>query len=229
MAAQTDITPEEKLLRVIQKGGGPGPEVAASAEPPQAPEPAGQSGTVVTAGPVAAGSGLPLNVACRILALAALVLAAGSGYELVRAVPEPEHRLPVPDRSFLESSALGSLPRFEDTIDRIGSRRMTGLPPRVPIGDPLPPVMAGWRAHIRDHFRMMGISTVQEVAADGSVRHVREAIVLDSQSGGMYFLSSGKKLVIKDSHVTVKEVFPEAVVFEAGDIEMTFHKQGAAE
>jgi len=230
MAAETDITPEEKLLRVIRKGG-----AAESRDVPAEPaaEPAADgmdAERAVTPAVAAVPSGRVLGATCRLLVLATLLLAAGGAYELVKAVPEPEAAPPPPDRAFLEATAALRLPRVEDTIDQYARRRIFGRPPSVPIAhDPDPQVLRGWRAEVRDHYRLMGISIVEQTIADGTRRPIREAIILDGRSGNMHFVSTGKRLVIKEDHVTVQEVLPDAVVLKSDEIEMTLHKQGASE
>ena len=231
MAAETDITPEEKLLRVIQKGGAGG-SADAPTEPVAEALPANGTDVTRTVAPPRTGdpTGRVLRVACRLLTLAALLLIAGSAYELVQAIPEPESAPPPPDRAFLEAAVAVRLPRVEDTIDRYARRRIFGRPPTTPIvPEEERTILRGWRAEVRDHFRLMGISIVQQAGPDGTRRPVREAIVLDSRSGNMHFVSAGKSLVIKEDHVTVRDVLPDAVVLESGEIEMTLYKQGAAE
>ncbi len=231
MATETDITPEEKLLRVIQKGGAGGPEDS-PAEPAAGAASANGTDVARTVAPPVAGDPASriLRLTCRLLAVATLLLVAGGAYELVRAIPEPESAPPPPDHAFLEATAAVRLPRVEDTIDQYARRRIFGRPPTVsPVPDPRMAVLSGWRQRVRDDFRLMGISIVQQTAPDGTHRMVREAIVLDARSGNMHFVSAGKSLVIKEDHVTVRDVLPDAVVLESGEIEMTLHKQGAAE
>ncbi len=223
MATENELTPEEKLLRVIQKGGAapapgeaPGGTQALTDDAPGVP-PAAVSRV---------GAALRLMALARGLSVLAAALVAGAGYEIYANIPVREPPPATVEPGFLGDGGVMEAPRIGDTVDAFAKRRVFGKPgetekPPDPGSDEY---WKGWRAYIRDNFRMMGISTVERLGADGQSRQISEAIVVDNKKNLMHFLSIGQSLVIETEAVSVESVSGEEIVFASGDTRMNFKK-----
>jgi hypothetical protein len=222
MAAENVMTPEERLLHAIQKGGA---EAAAPAAPGAVATLGGDAEGVVRPAPSLAFGGFRPRTLARLCNLAASLLVAGAAYEIYANIPTAAVPSPPADPDFLASSTAAPPPRIDDTVDMYAKRRIFGKPGEVPIIDlDKEDNFAGWRAYIRDYFKIIGYSVVDRVGSDGNPLRVEEAIVVDSKKNLMHFLSTGQALVVEKESVAVESVSGEEIVFVSGETRMKFKK-----
>ncbi len=220
MAAENDMTPEEKLLRMIQKGGA---ETSAPDVPEAAPVLGDNGDAGAPASPRRAATGLHIRGLARLLSLLAALLAGGAAYEIYANLPSALWAPPPVDLAFLATSQAPELPRIDDTLDMFAKRRLFG-PPTSGTPTNIIDVAYGWRAYVRDNFKIMGISWLDRTGSDGQPRRVSEAIVVDNGKDLMHFLSAGQTLVIEKDEVLVEAVSGDEIVFASGDTRMNLKK-----
>lgn len=218
MADEEELTPEEKLLRVIQKGDSSPPNadltLGGSAAAPE---------TDVTAESTAIASGIPpsgngLRTVNRALAAAAVFFLLLAGYETYLNLPAnatvyPPETLALGDRSSdVPTTSLG------DTLDMFAKRRVFGNAPRVdtPIGPTDAPPLIGWRAYARENLTLMGMSDIKS-KLDGIEQTVREAIMMDNKVKKMHFLREGSTLILAEQAVSVSSVGETIVELKRGE------------
>jgi hypothetical protein len=216
MAAEQELTPEEKLLKVIQKG-------EPKAEPTEktlgkAPE-EGNSPE-----PVAVESALPsagrwMTVVNRILAAAAIVFLLLAGYESYLNFPTPAVAYPA-DTLALDATVPALPPAtLSDTLDMFAKRRVFGQPPpaaTTSVGTTNTVNLIGWRAYARENLTLIGMSDVKR-SQDGGEKTQREAIVMDNKVKKMHFLTDGKTLILAEQEVAVSQVGDAFVEFKLGE------------
>jgi hypothetical protein len=189
MAGEQELTPEEKLLKVIQKGEVP--QRSAGAEPLT-------FGDEADAEPIARGGYGQISLAAvnRILVLLILVVIGLSGYEVYRNQPEPEPVYSEEDLDLLDNGEKLVIASLSDTLDMFSARRIFGKPPERWVSGPDhgPKPMQGWRAYVRDNMELTGLSKVIVQQDDGSTRNVMEAIVMDTKKKKMHFLRVDSKI-----------------------------------
>lgn len=204
MAEGKGETPEEKLLKVIQSGeGAPVADASVSENSVAAPEePFGRPRI---------GRGMDMVIIGRAFSLVALILVVLSVYETYRNRPAQagQVRPVVFDQVAVRVPAEG-VP-VNEAMDMFARRRIFGPPPpqqEMAATENAPVV--GWRAYVRDHYSLMGMSDL----ADGSLR---EAIVMDNKVKKMQFLREGQVLSIANQDVEVSHIGTETVEFKRGD------------
>ncbi len=222
MADEQELTPEEKLLKVIQKG-----ESKPETETAEARSPASGS---TTPDPSAVVAGLPplgnsLRFVNRIAAAAAVLFVLLAGYETYRNIPDEAFAYP-PDELPLRSSLAAIAPAsLSDTLDMFARRRVFGQPPPPPatITNITPTNiinLIGWRAYARENLSLMGMSNVKRIE-NGVEQIQREAIVMDNKVKRMQFLTEGKTLIIAEQDVSVSRVGDSFVELKLGEEVLT--------
>lgn len=206
MADEQELTPEERLLKVIQKGesdalplnaGGLG-DGETGAEPPLA----------IAVGPRQAGQGMRL--VNRLLAAVAVIFLLLAGYETYEQTPKPATTYAAAELSIDGPEAPLVAPvSLAETLEMIRNRRIFGPAPVVDPGTKKPgeeqvPEL-GWRKYARENLVLMGLSDVK--TTDQGVEKIRrEAIVMDNKVKKMHFLEVGKTLVVADREATVSRI-----------------------
>ena len=214
MAEEVELTPEEKLLKVIQKGeAAPAPPAVDVARDDEA-HAASQS--VITVGEPGRG----IRLFNRLLAVAAVLFLLLAAYETVLNLPgDPVCYLPA--SLDLGSNALApGTASLSDTLDMYAKRRIFGHPPPVENPDTNPPergvTLMGWRAYVRENFSLMGLSDVVR-RQNNAEQQVREAIVMDKKTRKMQFLKEGQVVMIEERDVLVSRIGDAMVEFRTGD------------
>ncbi len=147
--------------------------------------------------------GRTFSVAQRILVLGALLIFSFSVYDTYSNQPES---MPAPEPQPFDSldTRIGpdTMP-LSATIDLFETRRIFGPPPAdtEPTVEEEAPVR-GWRAEVRDHWRLKGSSEVPSATDDV----VLEAIVFDGRAERLQFLRVGETVRIADRDVEVTRV-----------------------
>lgn len=192
--AEKQDTPEAMLEEAILKG-----------EPsPATPTVAEESESVADfkPPPVRGRTGSVVGWVSRGLVLGAVLLLLLSGYETYSSLPSemPEWN----PRRFDTGIArvdINEMP-FHEAVDRFARRRIFGDPPPPGDDDTRDPTGArGWRAYVREHMVLKGISAV----GTGDARAL-EAIVLDAQTERLQFLQEGHQIKITGQDVTVARI-----------------------
>ncbi len=222
MAVEQELTPEEKLLKVIQKGEPktvpeertPRKETAAQSEPVEI--------TAVAANPLRSGSGL--RYVNRISTIAALVFIGLSVYETYRNLPGTPVQLPPEELIVNASLTIPVTATLNDTRDMFALRRIFGQPPPVVATNTPPPTkianLIGWRAYARENFSLMGMSDIKRTE-DGIELITREAILMDNKVKRMQFLKEGQTLIISEQEVAVSRVGETFVELKHGEEALT--------
>ena len=226
MAEEHELTPEEKLLEVIQKGEStPSESHLASGDVTLGDDSDGQ---VVSRDPQKAGP-ISFRSMNQILVLIAVALLALSGYEVYLNLPQPDQKF-APTEIDLHAGGTLVMASLSDTLDMFAQRRITGKVPKpVPVGGITvnPEDIAGWRAHIRDYYKFMGTSVVQRKMSTGDMGDVHEAIVMDTKVKKMHFLTVGQTIVVSKIDVLVETIDEDKVVFVSGQESLTVTGSGA--
>ncbi len=219
-----ELTPEERLLEVIQKGDAPlgaGNVTASAAGLPLGDDSDGQP---VDRSPSASGSAFfKMNTYSYALALGVLVLLACSGYEVYRNLPEPPKQYSASEIDIAESGTL-VMASLSDTLEIFSQRRITGVIPTRDVPPPIGPdphILKGWRAFVRDNWKLLGTSEVQRETASGEMEKVREAIVMDTNDGKMHLLTTGQTLVLSNQEVRIGSVDETTVDLVSGKETLT--------
>lgn len=219
MAGEQELTPEEKLLMVIQKGESPlGADANRTDEL--------TFGDESDATPVShsTGSTISLGLINKILAVVVLIGLGLVGYEIYRNQPAPETKYPPEELSLLDNGEKLVIASLSDTLDMFDTRRIFGKPPArwKDKEDPLkPPVMTGWRAYARDNLVFKGRSTVNVPQDDGTTKQVLEAIVMDKKENKMHFLRVDSKIHLLDKDVRVEKIDGNRLTFTYGKESLT--------
>lgn len=212
MAEERELTPEEKLLKVIQDGDAPiqdGDNVSGhdGGSEQERREPSG---------------GLPLchMRAFNMLFVLVTLLALGlSGYEVYRSRPESTPEFKPMQLDLSGSRGSQRVPSMGQVIDMFDVRRIFGKPPeRIKGGEGKEPEpFKGWRAYVRDNLQLTGRSTVIKQTPDGGSEKVLEAIVMDNKVKKMHFLSVGMKIRILDKDVEVDKIGDKTLTLKYGE------------
>lgn len=216
MADDKELTPEEKLLRVIQKGDAApsDPGVAASG---------GGAGAIAAIAPEAIAPGIPsagrgLVVLNRVLGAVAALFLLLAGYETY--LNMPANATVYPDESLEIGERAGEVPSvsLSDTLDMFARRRVFGGVDRpvVTPGNTNLVSLIGWRAYARDNLSLLGTSDVTR-KQDGAEQTVREAIVMDNKEKKMLFLRAGSTVVLAEQEVDVGSVEEAAIELRKGE------------
>jgi hypothetical protein len=217
-----ELTPEEKLLEVIQKG-----EQLSQEAPSAKPAADLDADDDLIAGapvPVTSGGPISLSAISRLLVVLCIALIGVSGYEMYLNLPEPEGELGSAAIEFSGGGETLVLASLSDTLDLFSKRRILGKVPRpVYVTQTVvdQELLKGWRAYARDNFKLMGTSEVQRQGDAGVGEQVLEAIVMDTKEKKMHFLTSGKKLAISKQDVVVGDVGESSVEFVVGEDRLT--------
>jgi len=218
MADEKQLTPEEKLLRVIQKGD---PATAASVDA------ATDGGAGASAGlapeTTAMASGIPptgrgLVVLNRFLGAVAALFLLLAGYETYLNLPA--NATVYPDEPLEIGEYAGDVPTvsLSDTLDMFAERRIFGqvkLPVDTPDSTNVVSLI-GWRAYARENLTLKGMSDVKSMQ-DGVEQTVREAIVKDNKINKMLFLRAGSTLILAEQAVSVTGVEGSVVELRMGE------------
>ncbi len=216
MAAEQKLTPEEKLLKVIQKGE---PKAEPAEKPSgKAPEEGASPEAIVTEYSLPS-TGRWMAVVNRILAAAAIVFLLLAGYESYLNFPTPAVAYTA-DTMTLDTAISTPPPAtLSDTLDMFARRRVFGQPP--PAKESLEGTtntvsLIGWRAYARENLSLIGMSDVKRLQ-DGGETTQREAIVMDNKVKKMQFLTEGKTLILSEQEVAVSQVGDSFVEFTLGE------------
>lgn len=215
MAVEQELTPEEKLLQVIQKGE---PRTATSIPAGDVPVDVPLMDSLSTVSAKTSTRGLVLlNRALAAVAVVFLMLAGGETYRNfpTQAVAYPSEEL---DLSAGDAGRVDP-PSLNDTLKIFDEKRIFGAAPKQE--GPGPAItnitsFVGWRAYARENFSLMGMSDVKHVE-DGVEKIQREAIVMDNKAKKMYFLTEGKVLSVAEQEVTVARVDDSLVELRVGE------------
>jgi len=249
MAEEQELTPEEKLLKVIQKGEepeSPTGEVEEAAE--VSAEEAAAGGTTAPVAVIAPASGeaptdvappspvtsgvavvsassLRFRVLNKALLGAAAIFLCISCLEIganIRSPLPPVTQTALTTAETTEPNTL--LATLSDTLDIYSKKRIFGKPdPKIvpPAGSGTDTRLAGWRAYVRNNFNLLGLSQVSRRADDGTEQNVREAILVDKHTSNMHFLSVGQTILIEKQTVRLGEIKDEKVTLSVGDEKVT--------
>jgi hypothetical protein len=222
MADEQELTPEEKLLEVIQKG-----------ETPQDEAPTASTGLTLgdesDGRPVsrssASGSGpFRSRPLFHLLVLLIFALLCVSGYEIYRNLPKPEKVYSEADINLPDHGDLLVLASLSDTLDMFSRRRILGRIPRpyvAPTNGHNIEELKGWRALVRDNWKFLGTSSVQQKTDSGEMESVREAIIMDMKDGKMHFLTTGQTIVLTKQDVRVDSIDETKVELVSGEETLT--------
>ena len=213
MADIDELTPEEKLLEVIQKGdtSAPGATSVASRT---------VIGDEVDSTPIAKSSAfgenpISLKLINRILIFATLVAIGFSAYEIHGNIPQEEKTFAVSELDISANEDSSFVSSLSDTLNMFDKTRITGIS-TIGRDDPKPgedPIdgLKGWRAYVRDNFKVLARSKVEKAGVDGRVETVVEAIVMDTKLQKMYFFQVGQNIMINDKSVQVDKISDKTV------------------
>ncbi len=216
---QQEQTPEEKLLEVIQKGESP--TEGASVGFTLGDDSDGQP--VDRVAPTSSGPFQTKSIG-HVLSLAILVLLGSSGYEIYRNLPKAPKQYSVFDIDLPEPVANLAMASLSDTLNIFSQRRILGQ-----ISKPIPlstdgadiEALKGWRAFVRENWKLMGTSEVQRQTASGDMTKVREAIVMDTKDKKMHFLTAGQTIVLTKQDVRVDSIDEASVALVSGEETLT--------
>ena len=218
MADEQELSPEEKLLRVIQKGE---PAAAQAASPVD--DGLAASGTSAAENTGTAASGVPptgrsVVVLNRLLAAAAVLFLLLAGYETYLNVPANATVYDAESIDIGPRSGISPDISLSDTLDMFARRRVFGQVERPVVnpGSTNTIILIGWRSYARENLSLMGMSDVK-LMQDGGERTVREAIVMDNKLKKMYFLRVGSTLVLAEQEVGVASVGETAIELKKGE------------
>ena len=220
------LTPEEKLLKVIQHGAtAPGLIGSATAEVEDA-----DTSDTDTIHEVRAGHEhfTGVGILIRGLILLAVLLFSAVCYEFYRAMPDPalvgREQAP-PDSGGGETQLF---PPYAVVLAEYQNGGIFKVIPDTPVTNRTDTV-PGWARYIKRHFNWLGISKVTD-ASTGEV--VLEAIVMDKKTGKLQLLREGNRLFISASpeegtaqEVVLSTVVANELVFTAEGFELRLKKQ----
>jgi len=221
MAENNELTPEEKLLAVIQKGEARA--VAGSTSSGGKTLGDGIDGQAVPRSGSSWVAPLRIRTVDQLLALAVVVLLGLSVYEAYLNLPKAGKRYSVAEMD-LKAPREVVLASLSDTLDMFAKRRIFGLPPKAwtpPAQGGDVDLLKGWRAYARDNLRFMGTSNVDRPSDSGEMVDVREAIVMDTKEKKMHFLSVGHMIVLNKQDVRVERIEETSVDLMAGEETLT--------
>ncbi len=217
---EQELTPEEKLLEVIQKG-----EAAADGTADSSATLGDESDGLPVARPIVTSGGVfSVGVLNNVLGLAAILLLALCGYEMYRNLPQPAKVYSSTDMEFKKGGEVLALASLSDTLDMFSKRRILGVPPKPwePEHNGLSiEELKGWRAYARDNLKLMGMSDVQRETAGGDTVSVLEAIVMDTKEKKMHFLTAGQTIVLSKQDVYVDDIGDSKVELQVEDERLT--------
>jgi hypothetical protein len=213
MADREELTPEEKLLEVIQKGDTSAPRstsVTSSTVIGDEPD----SG--ITAKSSAFGeTPVSLQLINRILVFATLVAIGFSAYEIYANIPKEEKTFAVAELDISAEGDSSLVSSLSDTLNMFDHTRITGLSTIGPSDSELDEGTSdgpkGWRAYVRDNFKVLARSKVEKAGANGRAETVVEAIVMDTKLQKMYFFQVGQNIIINDKSVQVDKISDKTV------------------
>lgn len=220
MADEKELTPEEKLLQVIQKG-------EKTPSPPQATSGPGIPDTTQTESAGSAvmsevvppmGKGRELVFMNRIFAFAAVVFLCLAGYETYLNVPARATVYQTESMTISQYTDDADTMSMADAQDLFARRRIFGSVERgiINTGNTNVINFIGWRAYARDHLSLMGTSEIKR-SQDGHEQSIQEAIVMDNKLKKMLFLRPGSTVVLAEQEVTVATVDETAVELKKDD------------
>lgn len=223
MAEEQELTPEEKLLKVIQKGEPKADSTGKVAE-------AAPAGSTSTDAPVLISSvptsGRGLKILNRIMAVTALVFVLLAGYETYLNVPAEVIPYPTGDIHLKAEQASSTAPaRMSDTLDIFAQRRIFGQPPPNVATNITPDTdnLIGWRAYARENLSLIGMSDVKRMS-EGTEQVQREAIVMDNKLKKMHFLTEGKSLILSGQNVSIVRIGESDVELKLGEEILTIER-----
>ncbi len=220
MADDQELTPEEKLLRVIQKGESPPPGagIAAGAGGADSGLDVAAETSAIASGIPPAGRGRGLALLNRVLAAAAVLFLLLAGYETYLNMPANATVYPAQPLEIGASSLDIQTASLSDTLDMFARRRIFGgvERPVVTPGNTNIVNLIGWRAYARENLTLMGMSDVKSMQ-EGVEQTVREAIMMDNKVKKMHFLREGSTLVLAEQAVSVSSVGETVVELRMGE------------
>ncbi len=211
-----EMTPEEKLLKVIQQGGAP---VAATAAPSPEPTPAVPLDHIAL--PVSSGTAaLGIGLLRRVLIAATVALLVLVCIELYRHLPPPaEPPAPLESPLVVVEAAEATIP-IADVAEHYDRRRITGIAGEEAQLRGVVAAVVPWIAQLHEKYRFMALSEVEPSAATGG-DPVIEAIVMDKFVKTIQFIRQGQTVQVGDYQVLVKAITESGIEFESGSDSMT--------
>lgn len=155
------------------------------------------------------GAKLGLATVNRCLAAAVLIIVCFAGWEVYSSADAIQGSRPVAIGSVVfDDTPDHDLPPISDILKAWETRPIMYNPEvssPQPGPDPTPPCTrkTGWVAFAEQNYDMIGSSG-------------REAIVVDKESGKMFFLVVGDELEVKEYKITIAEISAEKVVLTDG-------------
>ena len=225
MAEEQELTPEEKLLKVIQKGDAPAQDAGSG----------GSAASILGEGqdskPISKSGDSPVKIGAvnNLLVLLAVIALCFSGYEIYRNMPKPAEVFSTAELDLSDSGETLVVASLSDTIDMFDTKRIFGKPPEPwdpGKGRPPPEAFEGWRAYARDNLEFKGLSTVVRQKPDGGSEKVLEAIVMDTKAKRMHFLRVGSKMEIKKKDVRVDKIEGKELIFVCEDESLAIGNPG---
>lgn len=217
MPEEQELTPEERLLKVIQKG-----EEPTTVMTPEKDEQGVAEGAVTvseTTAPPVAVPGAGLSLFNRILSIAAVLFLMLAVYETYLNLPAAPVFYPEDEMLIERAVSDEGLFSLSDTVDMYAMRRVFGEPPPAVSREPVASDQArlvGWRAYARENMSLIGMSNVTQ-EQDGREITKREAILMDNKTKRMHFLTEGIAVVISDQSVNVAQVGDAFVKLRFGE------------
>jgi len=215
MAEEQELTPEEKLLKVIQKGDTPAGNISTDLG-------GGDAADIKSVTP-AGESPVKLSTINTLLVFLTFIALGFSGYEIYCNFPQDAESYSPAELHLASGNEVLTIATLSDTRDMFTKARIFGRPPKKikqgPAG-PLPPDK-GWRAYARDNLEFKARSTVIKKQPDGSSKSVLEAIVMDTKQKKMHFLEVGAKIRILDQDVYIDKINGTELVLVCGDEHLT--------
>ncbi len=208
-----ELTPEEKLLQVIQKGDASAPGATSVASSPVIGD---EKDSTPSAKSSAFGENpVSLKLINRILVVATLVAIGFSAYEIYGNIPKEEMKFATSELDVSSESDAGLVSSLSDTLNMFDKSRITGLSTigrkGTVSGEGTSDGPKGWRAYVRDNYKVLARSKVEKTGADGRVETVVEAIVMDTKLQKMYFFQVGQNIRINDKSVQVDKISDKTV------------------
>lgn len=218
MADEQDLTPEEKLLEVIQKGDTPAKGRASDA---LGSDMIGDGNDAVADTKHRGMNESPVSLKAinRILVVLALVAIGFSAYEIYGNMPKEDVTFASSNLDLNIANQSNLVATADDTLDMFHSTRITGIPPnpRPTLDDRMGPVLDGWRAYAHDNLKFLAISKFEKKKLDGTKETVVEAIVMDTKAKKMLFLQVGQYITLSDMKVRVDKIGDKTVEFVCED------------
>jgi hypothetical protein len=223
-----ELTPEEKLLKVIQQGGKPVPmtpmpvppaptleATSSSSSSPSSAAPAATRCMPVSRGTAALG----ISLLRRVLISVTVALLALVAFELYHNLPEPVAAPAAINRPLVAMDLSEAATPIGEATAQYDARRIFGIAGEEPGPVRTSLTVVAWIGQVHEKYKFMAISEVDASGSTGS-EPVVEAIVLDKFTKTIQFLREGQIVRFGGTEVVVKAITENAIEFESGSDSM---------